>query len=238
MRLRPILLLALLALPAAAAAQYDPDAPPPPVGRPSRAAPPRSYGPADTGLVLGARLGYGSPGGKISNEDPRLDDLIDSKIPIWLELGYRFNPTVRGGLYLELAPMSVNDTFCLPGRSCDAGSVRFGIDVQFHLSPFHPVDPWIGAGIGAEFISADAYDPTIDDISTFGYGGVEFPLLEAGVDLTVSPRFALGPYVSWSAGRFTSYSVSSPGFADTSGRIQSRATHSWFQIGVKGTFKL
>lgn len=241
LRTRSIVLLTLLALPALAAAQYDPNAPPPPPppGRPHRGPPPAAYGPGETGLTLGARIGYGSPGGKISNEgDPRLDDVIDYKIPIWLELGYRFNPTVWGGFYLELAPMSVNSDFCAAGRSCSGGSVRFGVDMQFHLAPHRPVDPWFGVGIGGEFVSFDAFDATVGDISTFDFNGLELPLLEGGLDLAVTPRFTLGPYVSYSFARYSGFNVSTPGFADVSGTIHDRTTHTWFQIGLKGTFKL
>ncbi|BDG06140.1 hypothetical protein [Anaeromyxobacter oryzae] len=242
MRTRSIVLLALLALPALATAQYDPNAPPPPPPPygPPPYGPPRGRPPQhDTGLVVAARVGYAFPGGKISDEgDPRLDDLLEYKIPIWFELGYRFNPALWGGFYFEYAPMSVNRDFCVAGRSCDGQSFRFGVDMQFHLAPHRPVDPWLGFGIGWEFISADAFDSTVGNISTFSYDGLEFPLLEAGLDLALSPRFALGPFISYSMAEFSSFNISTPGFADISGDIHGRAFHSWLQLGLKGTFKL
>lgn len=237
-RLARLALAAALALPCLAAAQYDPSRAPPP---PRRAPPPqaRAQGPGDTGLTLAARLGVGVPGGAISDEgDPRLGDIVDTKIPFWLELGFRFSPTVWGGFFLELAPVSVDDSFCLAGRGCSGASARFGVDVQLHLRPHHAVDPWIGVGVAAEFISIEAYDPTVDDLSEFSFGGLELPVVEAGVDLAVTPRFTLGPYVSWSAGQYTSYRVETPGLEDVSGRIRDRATHTWLQLGLKATFKL
>jgi hypothetical protein len=243
-RTRSIVLLSLLALPALAAAQYDPNSPvpppPPPPGRQRRPPPPPgAYAPRETGLTLSARVGYGSPVGKISNEgDPRLDDLIDFKVPIWLEVGYRFNPKVWGGFYVELAPMSVNSNFCLAGRSCDAGSIRFGVDMQLHLQPRGQVDPWIGIGIGGEFVSIDAFDATVNDISTFTYDGLELPLLEGGLDLAVTPHFTLGPFVSYSFARYMGAGISTPGFVDESFDIHRRTWHGWFEVGLKGTFKL
>ena len=240
--MRALALALVLALPAMGSAQYDPNYPPP--RRPGGGQ--RAAGPRDQGINLSARLGYGIPSGDISDDldaaglkvDPALDDSVRHKVPIWLELGYRFNPAVWGGFYLELAPASVDRDFCLPGRDCDAGSVRFGVDMQLHLSPRSNIDPWVGVGLGVEWLRVEAYDPSIDDISEFTWAGLELPLLEAGLDLAISPRATIGPYVAWSIGYFTRYGVESPGFRDVSGSIDDLAIHTWFQIGVKGTLKL
>jgi hypothetical protein len=237
MLIRPLTLAALLAVallapPALASAQYDPSAPPRPGGGVVR-------GPGPQGITFSARLGYGIPSGPISDEgDGALDDLVDWKVPLWVEVGFRFNPQVWGGLYLELASTSVNDAFCLPGRSCDASDIRFGLDLQLHLRPYRPIDPWIGIGFGVEVLRAEAFDLGANDISEFSYAGLELPLLEGGVDVALSPYVSMGPYVSWSLGTFTSFRVETPGLSDIDGRIDDRALHSWFEVGVKGTLKL
>ncbi|ACG73849.1 conserved hypothetical protein [Anaeromyxobacter sp. K] len=236
MRNRLLALFVVAALPALAAGQYDPRRPPP------RA----PAGPREQGLTLSARLAYGAPSGDISDEVdatgaplyPKLDDLVRHKVPIWLELGYRFNPAVWGGIYLELAPASISKDFCVPGRSCDGSDIRFGFDVQFHLQPYQIVDPWVGFGMGLEVLNAEAYEPGTGTIAEFSWAGFEFPMLEVGLDLALSPYLTMGPFVSWSAGQYTSYDVSVPGWGDESGRIHDRSFHSWFQIGVKGTLKL
>jgi hypothetical protein len=247
MRVRLLALVLASVAPAAALAQY---APPPPQYAPYREQR-RPAGPADQGLNLSARLGYGMPSGDISNDidtagfriDPPLDDLIGSKIPIWLELGYRFSPTFWGGLYLELAPASVKNSFCPPGQTCSAANVRFGIDVQFHLAPHQSIDPWLGVGAGVEVLKADSSidvdgDGVGDATGDLTYTGFEFPLLQAGLDFELSPRATIGPFISWSFGQYTSFRTSATGFSDTSGRITDRATHSWLEIGLKGTLKL
>jgi hypothetical protein len=237
MRARPLALALVLALPAVATAQYDPIRSPP--GR-------RQSVVRDQGINLSARVGFGVPSGDISDDrdaagnkiDPALDDLVNYKIPIWLELGYRFNPSVWGGLYLELAPAKTDRSFCVSGRDCSSHDVRFGVDMQLHFAPYNNVDPWLGLGIGAEFLAVKAFDPSINDVSKFTWAGLEFPLLEAGLDLALSPRATIGPYVAWSIGYYTRYGVESPGFAGISGSISDKAIHTWFQIGVKGTLKL
>jgi hypothetical protein len=232
--------LAVLLLPGLAAAQHDPRRPPPPPGAPHHG----TDEPGDTGLTLGARFGWGTPRGDISNEgDPRLDDLVDSKIPIWIEVGYRFNPAVWGGVYVEYAAVNVANAFCDPARSCDGSSVRFGVDLQVHLAPLRHVDPWIGIGFGAEFVSADTLldtngDGLPDALGNVSYGGLELPLLEAGIDVALSSRFTLGPYLSWSAARFTSRDTELSGFSELSERIHDGTYHGWLELGVKGTFKL
>ncbi len=238
MRARPLALALVLALPAVAAAQYDPNRPPPPG--------PRKHVVRDQGINLSMRLGFGVPSGDISDDvdanghkiDPALSDLIDHKIPIWLELGYRFNPSIWGGLYLELSPAKTSRSFCVTGRDCSSSDVRFGVDMQAHFAPYGNIDPWVGVGIGAEFLAAKAYDPSINDVSKFTWAGLELPLLEAGLDLALSPRATIGPYVAWSIAYYTRYGVESPGYADISGDITDHAIHTWFQIGVKGTLKL
>lgn len=233
---RAVALVALL-LPAVASAQYDPNQPSPRAPPPALA--PSAYGPGETGFTLGARLGYGAPTGEISGDgDPRLDELVEWKLPVGFELGYRFSPAVRGGLYLEYAPVYASSRFCVDGLAggCDGSSVRFGVDLQHHLAPRRPVDPWIGIGFGAEFLSVEAYDRSVDRESTFGYAGLEVPL-EAGLDLFVTPRFTLGPFVSWTVAWFTSYSVETSGFEDLSGAIRDRTLHGWLEAGVKGTYR-
>ena len=106
------------------------------------------------------------------------------------------------------------------------------------IAPYANIDPWLGVGIGMEFLAVKAYDPSINDVSKFTWAGIEFPLLEAGLDLAVSPRATIGPYVAWSLAYYTRYGIESPGYPDLDGSIQDRALHTWFQIGVKGTLKL
>jgi len=224
-----VLAAGILLLPALASAQgrrYD--------GRPY-------YGPADQGVVVSGRIGFGFPGGDIIRPEffpPPLiswsmGDHIDSKIPIWLEVGYRFTPIVWGSLYLELAPVNLASTFCENGADCDGSDVRFGLDVQFHMMPYQRVDPWFGVGIGAEYLTIRELAGTDERFS-----GWEFPLLEGGLDFAVTPRFDLGPYASLSFGRYNSYRASGGGSSTTTDIGGDDRTHEWFQIGLKATIKL
>jgi hypothetical protein len=230
MRIRSIVLLALVSIPALAQAQYG-QRPPPRYG--SRAA---YRGPGPQGPVFGLRLGYGIPSGRISDEgDPRLDDLTNNQVPIWMEMGYRFAPFLWGSIHGQIAPTSLNRSFC-GGANCDAMNYRIGVDLQLHLAPDRPFDPWFGIGFGYEWLTAEAFDEN-GVFTDFTFSGWQLPLVEGGMDFALSPYVTLGPYVAWALGRYRDVDVSQGG-ASLSSHISDQSYHSWFQIGVKGTFKL
>jgi hypothetical protein len=243
MRARLLLVVALLS-PTAALAQYAPPPPPPnPPPPPPYYHPYGPRGPREWGPTIGGRIGLGLPYGSISNEgEPSLDSVIGHKIPIWLELGYRFNRAVRTNLFFELAPATVSSSICSVG-SCDAMDWRLGADLQFHLAPYvHQVDPWIGVGFGYEWLSfqSDAVDPVSGAFlgrGDFHYRGWEIVLFEGGLDFPLSRVFSVGPYLSWSLAQFAYVDTSTPA-GSVSSSIFNQATHSWLEIGLKGTFKL
>jgi hypothetical protein len=214
-----LLLAAALLAPAAASAQA------------------RYYRQSDSGLVLAGRLGYGFPGGDLASNLQGLSAVSDTwsgKVPIWLELGYRFNGLVRAGLYLELAPTQINDSAC-PSGSCGGSDVRVGFDVQFHFMPHQQIDPWLGIGFGAEFLNFHESLPGPDYEER--WSGWELPMIEGGLDIPLAPRFSLGPYAALSFAQFNKERVTDQGVTTTYD-LPDRATHSWFQVGIKGTFSL
>lgn len=222
MRAPTILLLVALAAPAAGRA-----APPDPTGW--------------SGLVLGARVGYGAPFGRLTAGGVEVRDVVDWKVPIWLEVGYRFGGHLRGELFFELAPGSVAEEYCTPEVSCSVTGARFGIALQLHLLPGKRFDPWVGVGVGIEVLNAQLSDA--EPLAPAGrhdltYTGYELPLVEVGIDVAVSQRFDIGPYVSASFGQFTSLAQRPRGGTRTSESIDARDTHGWLQAGLKMTLRL
>jgi hypothetical protein len=216
MRLRPLLVLALLAAatPAAAAKQQAPD---------------------EDGILFGLRGGFGLPYGDLSR-DAALKDLVQKKLPLWLEVGYRFNGHFHSTLYFELAPMSLAE--CPKGSACSAFDVRFGLLLQLHMAPRHWIDPWLGLGFGIEHLQATAPPtPGAPDAFQLTWDGLELPV-EAGLDLAVTDFLTFGPYASASAGQFTSASQRPPGGSTARGSVQDRATHGWVQAGLRLTLRL
>ena len=197
-------------------------------------------GPGETGLVVGLRAGGGVAFGTLQRDGVPVRDVVQWKVPLWLEVGYRFSGHVHGELYFEYGPGSVPSAYCTPGVTCSAADARFGLAVELHLAPARTVDPWIGVGFGVEVLNAqlsDAQPLAPAGRYEFTWAGIELPV-EAGLDLALSDRFTVGPYVSASFGQFTSISQGPVGEERESGAIDGRATHGWVQVGIKTTLKL
>src|SRR5512143_3035419 len=213
--MRPVLLLAVLATAAPAAASAAAAAPRPP--------------PNADGFLLAVRAGWGVPLGD-AVRDVALADVADGKLPLGVDVGYRFNGRLGGALYLELSPLSLALP-CPTGSGCSGFDVRFGLVVQLHLAPRSWADPWVGAGFGVEHLEATA--PTVPDAPVAwerSWFGLEVPV-EAGLDLALSDYFALGPYASAAFGQFTSASTRPPGGATTTAAVGDRVRHGWVQAG-------
>jgi hypothetical protein len=191
--------------------------------------------PAASGLTAGARVGVGVPYGDVDASGRAVRDLVRRKFPIWLELGYRFNPHLRAQLLLELSPATVGESACSADLSCTGSDVRFGLSFQAHLAPRATLDPWLGLGAGVEVMNAKLHDERTGVDDQWSWAGFELPLAEGGLDVTVARGFTLGPYVSFTAARFTRVSRSQAGGPTTTSAVEKRATHGWVQGGLKAT---
>ncbi len=220
MRFRPVLLLALLAGAPGAARAAGPHA---------------ASAPDEEGILFGVRGAWGLPFGDVA-PGAKLTELAKTKLPLWLEVGYRFNGYFRTELYFELAPMKLADA-CPSGAACSAFDVRSGIELQIHPSPRSWLDPWLGVGFGIEYLQATTPPPGSPAAWELSWYGLEVPV-EVGLDLAFSDVFTLGPHASVSFAQFTSASAKPPGGSTVSGASDTRATHGWGQAGLKMTLKL
>lgn len=190
------------------------------------------------GLDLGLRVGYAIPFGDIDGTAGNsLSSQVSGAIPFILEAGYRFTPVLTAGVLVEYAFGQVNDagTGCGTANvSCSASMTQLAVEGLFYI-PFHaPFVPWLGLATGYEWASLDASGTLVNSIAV---RGAEFLTLQAGGDFLVAPRFALGPFLSYSIGR---YATSSTRINNTTitNDIADPSTHEWLQLGVRGTFGL
>lgn len=108
-----------------------------------------AFAASDSGLDLGARLGYGIPLGKaIGGPGPgnALSDGITGQVPIWIDAGYRFTPNVMAGAYFQYGFAFVKD--CPSGASCSAHDIRLGIQAQYRIQPTEKWTP--GWALGSD----------------------------------------------------------------------------------------
>ena len=189
--------------------------------------------PSEAGFSAAARLGYGIPMGKVAGDATDISDGVTGKIPIWVDVGYRLSPALFLGGYFQYGIGIPKD--CPTGASCSVGVKRLGFEAVFHLMSDAGFNPWVGAGLGYEWlsISYSGDGQTVDG----GADGFEFLNLQLGGDFAVNDQFGIGPYAAFSVGQYDTRSISSGG-ATLSASIDDKAFHEWLQFGVKCTFDL
>ena len=190
---------------------------------------------ASTGPEFGFRAAYGVPLGDIvgdgSGGATKLSDLFSGGIPIQLDVGYRFTPAFYGGIFGSYAFLF--PTNCDPTASCSGHDFRLGLDVQLHAAPDAPVDPWLGLGVGYEWLALSVASGGQSQDATLR--GFEFGNVQVGVDFAASPGFHIGPFASISLAKYTDSSTSGV-FGTASGSLSDTKVHEWLLFGLRATF--
>ena len=200
----------------------------------------------DSGFTLALRLGLGIPFGDTSADASGtatpLGDQLQSQIPIWIDVGYRFARSWFVGAYLHLGVGMVNQDKAAggnvcnqPGVSCKGSDVRLGVEGTYSFSPGQSFNPWIGLGTGYEWASLQGESSTLN--GEFTFKGWEYFTVQVGGDFSLSRVFALGPFASFGLGQYSSANVTF-GSTTFSGDIANKKVHGWLQLGVKGTLNL
>ena len=200
-------------------------------------------GPNPTGLVLGVRAGYGLPFGKANDDssDSAMSDGVNGMIPLWLDVGYRLNTNFQIGAFLQYGFALLNKdkgfSDCkMNGVSCSGSDLVVGVDAQYHLM-LEAVDPWVGLGLGYERLAFSMSGGGQElNVAT---SGINFINLQAGADFKVAPSLGVGPFLSFSAGQYSSNSASGSGLMGaTVMDPMKKAMHEWLLVGVRGVFNL
>jgi outer membrane protein W len=185
----------------------------------------------DSKWILGLRLGY-APSMGDAMQGQSMKDAMPSQIPIQLDALYRLTPEWALGAYLSYGfgqLSSAEANACdVAGVDCSMSAMRFGVEATYTFTQASPqFVPWLGFGTGVETVSEKvAVSGASMSQDTTGW---EFLNLQIGGDYKASPTFAIGPYLQYSIGQYSSVEGSS---------IQNTATHEWFNIGIRGKFDL
>ena len=239
-------------VPAASPATAADVAAPPPVPEPSASADAHVHPPLPVHFEAGVRLGYSFSSGDYASGAPIGSSSASSAlpglhgtIPFTLDAGLRLGPYVFIGGFVQYALLD-SSCFGAAGVSiaCSGHDVRGGVEALLHVSPRGRVDPWIGLGIGHEWleldISASATGASEQLSETFD--GWNFADVMLGVDFRVGGGAAIGPYLELTSGSFTSLSASSSGSgtatSSASGDIGSQSSHQWFTLGLRGAYEV
>lgn len=221
------LLIAILAFPAVASAQFS----------------------------LGLRAGYAIPAGDAYEQSGfgvfKQKDLAKSAIPIQIDASWRFTPALSAGLYFGYAfgqtGTKLKEMCSTAGASCDSPSfMRYGVQAAWSFMPGEMIDPWVGVAAGIESASFA--------VKNFMYGFIppSTPLVadldgtlrgwEARAEVGADYRrgaWAAGPYFSFGVGQYRVQHVTLSGQGTVAGgSVDSAQTHEWFTLGLRGRFDL
>jgi hypothetical protein len=189
-------------------------------------------GASQTGLEFGLRTGFMLPFGKTADRPQgSLSDSFTGFLPIWIEGGYRFNPNLFVGAFFQYAFAFTKN--CDPGFDCSGSDLRVGAEGHYHFMPGRMADPWLGLGVGYEWLRASESRGSLSIDATLH--GFEFADFQAGVDFVVTKKFSVGPFAALTLAQYRTLSASGGG-QSFSGLIDKRALHELLIFGVRGTF--
>ena len=187
---------------------------------------------ADSGIPIsiGLRAGYALAFGNQAKDAP-MSDFVKGAIPFTLDALFRVTRAFRVGLYGSYALMSLADK-AKGGADVSGSWLKYGLELQYHLSPEASMNPWIGYGIGLESAKINS---TLFSAST---NGLEFAHLMAGLDFKATSAISVGPFVDFSIGQYSSVSAQIGGTDVASQDIKDKAMHMWLYFGLRGNYDL
>jgi hypothetical protein len=198
-------------------------------------------------VALDLKLGYGVPMGTVWAASPwnpawSMSNAWTGSVPIEVGARYRITPAISLGAYFGWGPAFVTSTGFAGIAGSSGSDMRLGIQLAYTFSADRPMSPWFSVGTGWEWTSFSGTSSGQDASVTMN--GWEYLNLQTGLDFNVARAFAIGPYVGFLAGTYSSIVAS--GAANTGpgnnygGAIDpaARSFHGWFQFGVKGTLNL
>lgn len=203
------------------------------------------------GLEIGASVGAGLPIGDVdaprtffgNTADDPLSHTVAVLVPIGLEVGGHVARSWTLGGSLTIAPAIPGSSlgYHCASISCTILDFRIGFDARYHFRPEHRLDPWLGAGLGYEWLHVGFSSG--NQSSEASASGFEFGRLEAGLDWgfraptthadgTVTSRaFRFGPFVELTLAQYDWRTV-----FPSSSRFDSTARHGWLMFGLRFAF--
>jgi hypothetical protein len=216
--------------------------------------PPPSLGPeVNAQFELGVRSGIGMPFGTPTGDtSDDMTSLMTSQVPIWGDLGVRFDGKFFFGLHASygFAHLSgaLNDA-CDQDRSagatvdCHGSDTRVGLEFLYHAHASRQVDVWFGTGLGWEWLSIGT-DESFQGQSakaTVSANGIQLVMLQFGIDFEPIPTLGVGPFVALSNDMYFNASTNCEGacngveYGDST--IQDTSIHHWVLFGVRASWR-
>lgn len=196
--------------------------------------------PASRGFQLAVRGGYSFPLGEATGgQGDYLSDAFGHQTQFTADLGGKPWDSVFLGAYIGGGAGYSGDawrtrcSFPYTESPCIALSARTGAQVHYQFLPDQRLNPWIGYGIGREFVRLSGEGNGHKTI--LSGSGLEFAHLMAGLDLRRSEFVGVGLFVDVSIGQFDTQSIEIDGVKE-SGEIDRKAMHRWLTLGFRALF--
>jgi hypothetical protein len=184
-----------------------------------------------SGLELGVRTGYALPLGRTTgNANDEFSDTTSGVVPIWFDVGCRFNEHMLLGAYLQYGSAHSDTTQDCQTGTCPATDILFGGQFHYHLFPDRLVDPWFGIGAGYEILNFTKEGGGTVDYTLEGF---DFFNIQAGADIKIMRNVGIGPFGGLTLGQFSncSDSCSMP-------NIAPQALHEWLTFGIRFVYDI
>jgi opacity protein-like surface antigen len=190
-----------------------------------------------------------------TREDLKITDSAKVSIPVLAEVGFRATPHFYVGVWgsWEKVFTKRNETSCPEGFDCNTQQWRFGPEIRYHFAPDAGFDPYLGLGVGLEFLKSHVKGETqipvapgvvvparVDTRVTDR--GPTFARVTLGGDVRVTRALAVGPILTASIGSYTvrtgSQTLDITGVGQRDGTLArvDDGFHALFTVGVRLAF--
>jgi len=197
---------------------------------------PESGEPAEAGPELAVRAGYATSFGRIQ-PGKRIRSEIAGAIPLWVDVGYRFDRRWFVGAYGHYGlglQAATSESKC---PDCQHSWIRAGLQAQYRFIDRGSYNLWVGLGVGREYLN-EAIDETEKRAKSIT--GWEWLNLQAGSELQPTAGLGLGPYLSLGLGSYQHMTQTclSDFHCPLDERRQETSlsdsgVHGWFNAGVR-----
>jgi hypothetical protein len=165
-----------------------------------------------------------------------MTELVKSGGAVALDAAWKLGKGFAAGLYVEGG--RGGGGACREMGSCSVSLSRFGLQALWEEQPGGRFRWWGSFGAGYEWLDFDS------DVLKATIKGPELANLKGGADFRIGSRFTVGPYLTISAGQYRTLkgtvfpppaAVMSPFPIEVA---LSRKVHTWYGLGVRGTWGL
>jgi hypothetical protein len=190
---------------------------------PAHAEPPDLGGP-----WVAAHTGWGFAAGDLVDGDA-MSSTYAGMAAFGAAAGWHFGSRFVLSARVQYGVLPVRAPIC-PVMRCSAYDVSVGADAAYRFAGSELVVPWAAFGVGYEIEHISLEQNGVKASQTDR--GIQLFALSGGADFLVNETTGIGPFVSWTLGRFTVATVNNPD-ASVTRAIEKTAMHTWLLLGAR-----